>query len=323
MPLAEFDLIARYFSDCGHPRGDVALGIGDDCALLRVPGGKQLVVGVDTLVEAIHFPPDTAPGDLGYKSLAVNLSDLAAMGAQPAWATLALTLPAVDPDWVRGFAGGFCELAAASGVRLVGGDTTRGPRAVSVQVLGLVDPGGGLRRSGAAPGDRIYVTGTLGDAGLALKALHESRWSHHLGPELRRRLDRPTPRVAEGIALGRLASAAIDISDGLAADLGHLLSASGVGAVIDLERVPLGPQMRRYLAETGDYALPLTAGDDYELCFSVPSPRVPQVEVLGTQFSCGFTLIGEAEALPGLRLRRHDGSLLILDRAGYQHFVDS
>ncbi len=239
--MSEFDLIRDYFTDVGARRTDVDLGVGDDCALLEVPAGQQLAISIDTLAAGTHFLPDCDPESLGHKSLAVGLSDLAAMGAEPAWATLALTLPDHDPGWIAAFSRGFAALAGAHGVSLVGGDTTRGPLSVTVQVHGLVPAGRAIRRSGAAPGDRVYVSGTLGDAGLALRRILSGE---PVDPVARARLERPTPRVALGLALRGVASAMIDVSDGLAADLGHILAASGVGAEIDLTALPLSAAVR-------------------------------------------------------------------------------
>ena len=318
---SEFDLIVRYFSRPRVRRSDVVLGVGDDCALLEVPAGRQLAVSIDTLVEGTHFARDADPHALGHKALAVNLSDLAAMGAVPAWATLALTLPSADEAWVAAFAAGFLDLAERHGVQLVGGDTTRGPRSVTVQVHGLVEPGRALRRDGAHPGDLVYVTGTLGDAGLALLAQQGLFVGLGAVAALRERLDRPTPRLAEGTALVGTASAAIDVSDGLAADLGHVCSASGVGATLYLDRIPCSPTVRRYVAETGDWSVPLAAGDDYELCVTVPANRQAEVEALAAGLPAGLHWVGVIERTPGIRLVLPDGSMLDHAPRGYDHFA--
>jgi thiamine-monophosphate kinase len=256
----EFDLIRRHFRRSAA-RSDVRLGVGDDAALLRVPSGRELAVTMDTLVEGVHFLPDVDPAALGHKALAVNLSDLAAMGAEPAWATLALTLPGIDEEWIARFCAGFFALAERFGVDVVGGDTTRGPRAITVQAHGFVPPGAALLRSAARPGDVVYVTGTLGDAGLALLLASDRHDNAGAGAgaiddadlaALQGRLDRPVPRIAEGIALRGLARACIDVSDGLYADLSHILEESGVGAVLDLGALPLSRSLR---ALTGDPTL--------------------------------------------------------------------
>ena len=318
---SEFDLIARYFCRGPVQRGDVVLGVGDDCALLEVPAGRQLAVSIDTLVEGTHFTRDADPRALGHKALAVNLSDLAAMGAEPAWATLALTLPDADEAWLAAFAGGFLALAERHGVQLVGGDTTRGPRSITVQVHGFVEPGRALRRDGARAGDLVYVTGTLGDAGLALLAQQGLFVGLGSVAGLRERLDRPSPRLAEGRALVGLASAAIDVSDGLAADLGHVCQASSVGATLYLDRLPCSAAVQAYVTETGDWSVPLAAGDDYELCVTVPADRQAAVEALAGQLPAGLHWIGTIERVPGVRLVLPDGALLDHAPAGYDHFA--
>ncbi len=320
MPLSEFELIRKYFSPVAV-RPDVLLGVGDDCALLATPAGQALAVSIDTLVEGVHFLAGVDPESLGHKALAVSLSDLSAMGAQPAWATLALTLPDADAPWLEAFSRGFANLASVHGLELVGGDITRGPRSVSVQAHGFVKPERAMRRGGASPGELVYLTGSLGDAGLALLGL-QGRYLPPQGLSLvRQRLERPWPRVAEGQALCRLATAAIDVSDGLAADLGHVLRASGVGAVIDVEDIPLSPSVSTHVAETGDWSLPLSGGDDYELCVTVPAERQAEVEQLGSTFDCGLSRIGTIDSESGLRCRMGDGRLVELNSGGFEHFV--
>ncbi len=314
---AEFDLIQRYFSHIGASRADVILGVGDDCALLQIPEGQQLAVSIDTLVEGVHFVAGSDPESLGHKALAVNLSDLAAMGAQPAWATLALTLPASDTDWLTAFSHGFATLARQTGVQLVGGDTTRGPLSISIQVHGFIAIGEALRRSGAAPGELIAVTGGLGDAGLAL----QQQLAGVPRNPLWQRLERPLPRLAAGQALVGVARAAIDISDGLVADLGHICRASGVGASLELSRLPLSPAVREQVQSSGDWSLPLSAGDDYELCVTVPAAdweaAVRQVTAAGDV----LTPIGVIETEPGIRCRTAAGGLVQPLEDGYQHFT--
>ncbi|HET7843384.1 MAG TPA: thiamine-phosphate kinase [Xanthomonadales bacterium] len=305
----EFQLIDLIARATARRRADVALGIGDDGAVLRVPRGRELVVAVDTLVAGVHFPRDTAPADVGWKSLAVNLSDLAAMGAEPAWATLALTLPEPDAQWVRAFARGFAALAKRHGVALVGGDTTRGPLCVTVQAHGFVPPRRALRRDGARAGDAVFVSGTLGDAAAGL--------AHPRVAPLRARLDRPTPRVALGLALRGVASAAIDVSDGLAADLGHVLDASGVGAALDVDAMPASNALRGAVADLR--ALQLGGGDDYELCFTVPAKRVDRVARIARDLRTPLTRIGTIERERGLR----DADGRTLARSGYVHFTGS
>ncbi len=316
---SEFDLIGRFFADLGPPRPDVRLGVGDDCALLDVPAGLSLAVSTDTLVVGTHFFPDCDPEAVGYKSLAVGLSDLAAMGATPAWATLALTLPRRDDDWIAGFARGFGALANHYRVRLVGGDTTRGPLSVTVQVQGLVKAGAAVRRDGARADDLIWVSGTLGDAALALRLIQAGGV---VESGLRARLERPVARVELGAALRGLATAMIDLSDGLVGDLGHILAASGVGAEIDPAALPVSPAVAQQVASDADWTLPLAGGDDYELCFCAPPPYEALIDSLAKPLGCSVTVVGRIRAEPGLILRSVDGSSMRLARTGYDHFSD-
>jgi len=324
MPLSEFSLIDKFFAARKLSRPDVAVGIGDDAAVVDVLPGEQLVVAADTLVAAVHFPEATAPADIGHKALAVNLSDLAAMGARPAWATLALTLPAADEAWIAAFARGFFALAERTGVALIGGDTTRGPLTISVQILGLVPQGEALVRSGARPGDRIFVSGALGDAGLALRLLEQSGAdASGCDPALVARLDRPEPRLELGAALRSLATAAIDLSDGLLADLGHILERSGVGATLWVDRLPRSAAFRETIKDAempGWYELPLAAGDDYELCFTVAAERADAVHRVAESLALPLTWIGEIESAPGLRCRHQDGRDFVPPSSGYEHF---
>lgn len=313
----EFELIARHFARLTPPRADVALGVGDDAALLTPRPGHELVITVDTLVDGVHFFADCPPAALGHKALAVNLSDLAAMGAEPAWALLALTLPRADEAWVAEFARGFGDLARAHGVALVGGDTCRGPLVVSVTAVGQAPTGQALRRAGAQPGDGVYVSGELGAAGLAVRARRgEIALPAALAAHAARRLDWPQPRVALGCALRGLASAAIDVSDGLLADLGHVCAAGGVGARLDLAAMPL-PDGALALASPEEL---LGSGDDYELCFTVPAPREGAVPTLAGQLGPTLTRIGQVEAEPGLRLVDAAGRVHAVAARGHDHF---
>lgn len=309
--LGEFDLIRRYFAVDAPRHPNNRLGIGDDCALLSLPPGQHLAITADTMVENVHFFADVAPEDLGHKLLAVNLSDLAAMGAEPFAVTLALTLPQIDPDWLAAFSRGFLALARRFNVDLIGGDTTSGPLTLTVQAMGAVPSGAALTRSAANVGDLVYLSGPVGDAGLGLKIKQGYRCA---SPEIPLRcFHRPEPRVALGLALRGVAGACIDVSDGLAADLGHILTQSRVGACLDWERLPLSDAVSRYVAETGGWRLPLTAGDDYQLCFTVPpelAARIPD----------GCRNIGVIEAETGLRLRR-GGCIELLEFTGYEHFL--
>jgi thiamine-monophosphate kinase len=321
MSLTEFQLIERFFTRQRTRRDDVSLGIGDDAALLTVPNGRKLVVTVDTLISGVHFPEDTDAYSVGHKALAVNLSDLAAMGAQPAWATLALTLPAADEAWLTAFARGFFELADEFGVQLVGGDTTRGPLSITVQAMGHVEPGAALMRGGARPGDLIYVTGTLGDAGLALLALQdEVKLPVKDRESVLARLNRPTPRIHAGMALAGIANAAVDISDGLSADLSHILEAGGVGAIVQVERLPISEALRRHFDMAGRWTVPLTSGDDYELCFTVPSAKQAAAETALAAIGVPATWIGCIDARPGLHCLMDDGTEVSPGAYGYQHF---
>ena len=323
MQLSEFALIDRYFASQVEARADVVLGIGDDCALLRVPVGQVLAVTVDMLVAGVHFPADADPEGIGYKSLAVNLSDLAAMGAMPAWVTLAIALPKPDASWLRGFCRGFFQLAERFQVQLVGGDTTRGAMTISIQAHGFIPEERALRRDGARPGDIVYVTGTLGDAGLALAAaLGRVIIPDMPGAYLQMRLERPSPRVQQGLQLRGLASAAIDISDGLAQDLGHILERSGVGARVDVDRLPYSPAFKACQLDTSTaIAVALSSGDDYELCFTVPPVHMAQILILTQAWDCDCTVIGVIEPQSGLRCQYQDGRPYPLEKPGYEHFA--
>lgn len=316
----EFDLIKHYFQAATGDRKDVLLGIGDDCALLQVPPGQAVAISTDTLVSGRHFEPGVDPESLGHKALAVNLSDLAAMGAEPAWVSLALTLPAADESWLAAFMRGFVRLARAFAVSLVGGDTTSGPLSISITVQGFVDPDLAMRRDSAQVGDRLYVSGTLGDAGFALGM--RQRWAPQEDTRaIRERLDRPTPRVSLGLALRGISRCAIDVSDGLGADLGHICEQSGVGARIEVERLPLSGPVRRYVEESGDWLLPLTSGDDYELLFTVSEAQVAMFERrvgnLEVPLSRIGTIVGAGEGLEALR---PDGTRIEDMGRGYDHF---
>jgi thiamine-monophosphate kinase len=319
----EFDLVARIRARAAaiaDGRGDVVLGIGDDAALLQPPPGRWLAVATDTLNAGVHFPDDTAPADIGWKALAVNLSDLAAMGAAPAWCTLSLAMPHADPAWLDGFLDGFLDLAASHRVALVGGDTTRGPLSACVTVHGFVEPGRALRRDGARAGDDLWVSGTLGDAAAALA---QWRAGGARDAALRARLERPTPRVALGEALGGLAHACIDVSDGLLADLAHVCAASGVGAEVEVETLPLSPSLRAAaFADERRIALQATGGDDYELCFTAPAGAREAVSAAARRSGVAATRIGRVVAGRGLRALRADGGPWdVAGPPGHVHFA--
>lgn len=319
----EFRLIERIRERTAQARGDVRLGIGDDAAVLAVPAGQELAVAIDTLIEGVHFPRGTAPADIGWKALAVNLSDLAAMGAVPAWALLALTLPTADAEFVDGLAEGFAQLAQAHGVALVGGDTTRGPLGLSVAVHGFVPPGQALTRAGARVGDAVLVTGTLGDAAGGLRLAQGALSFDRLQPAhafLRGRLDRPTPRVQAGLALRGYASACIDISDGLLADLGHVCAASGVGAELDADALPLSSALRASFGDALSREFALSGGDDYELCITVAAANVAAAIATLGAIGCEASCIGRIVEGSGVQVRDAEGVILAPARSGWNHF---
>jgi thiamine-monophosphate kinase len=319
----EFSLIERIRARTEQLRDDVKLGIGDDAALLSVPAGQELAVAIDTLVEGVHFPLGTVPADIGWKALAVNLSDLAAMGASPAWALLALTLPEADVELIDGLADGFAQLARPHRLALVGGDTTRGPLTISVAVHGFVPAGLALRRDGARVGDAVLVTGTLGDAAAGLACLSSRAADSPAAAReyLLARLNRPEPRLSAGMALRGKASACIDISDGLLADLGHLCRASGVGAEIDAALLPRSSAMLGVFDEVAARDFALSGGDDYELCFTVPTQLVGDVQADLARLGCGCTRIGFIVAGSAVQVRDIDGSSMAFARQGWDHFT--
>ncbi|TLY83447.1 MAG: thiamine-phosphate kinase [Gammaproteobacteria bacterium] len=321
MPLTEFELIERYFRDCGAARSDVIAGIGDDAALVAVPPDTELVVATDTLVAGVHFPQGSPAASIGHRALAVNLSDLAAMGARAAWALLALTIPRAEEAWLAEFAAGLAALARAHGVALVGGDTTRGPLTVTVQLLGTVPPGAALRRCGGRAGDALFVSGTPGDAAAGL-ALEERR----LAAEplalayLRERFLRPTPRMALGERLRGHASACIDVSDGLLGDAGKLARASQTGVEISFAAVPVSEPLVRAVGEEQARTLALTGGDDYELLFAVHPEKVSAMLADLPPERWGYTRIGALRAAPGAEVLR-EGTVMQFSHSGYQHFT--
>lgn len=304
-------------SPCGAEKFS---GLAADSFMFMPPTGMALALSVDTLVAGVHFPTGTHPADIGYKALAVNLSDMAAMGAEPLRAALTLTMPRREPEWLQQFCIGLCTLAAEYRLALTAAPPVSGPLAITVHIYGQVPAARGLRRGGARPGDFIYVTGTLGDAGLALAALSRTI-PVRAGDTgvLQARLARPTARVREGMALREVASAAIDVSDGLAGDLGHILAASNVGASIELKELPLSEAFKRNTEQEQGWRLALTAGDDYELCFTVPPQAAAIIEERWQRLPCTVTRIGVISEALGLRCRRPDGSVFVPPE-GYQHF---
>lgn len=321
MALSEFDLIKHFFKRGLDQRNGIELGIGDDAAVVNVPAGQSLVMSMDTLVAGVHFPLDTPPDAIAYKALAVNLSDMAAMGAQPGWMLLGLTLPDADESWLAAFSRGLSCLADEHGVALIGGDTTHGPLTITIQVNGLLPHGQALQRSGAQVGDLIYVTGQLGDAGLGLKFV-ENNIDLDISPQRRdyfiQQLHRPTPRVNAGLALRELATAAIDVSDGLLADLGHLVEASGVAATVNVEHLPIADELRMLSDEW--WTLPLTAGDEYELCFTLAADKQMMVEKKLQEIGCPYSCIGRIEAGTGIKVKQAGETVKIGSTKGYQHF---
>jgi thiamine-monophosphate kinase len=322
----EFELIQRYFADRAHtnPRQEVILGIGDDAAITSIPAGQQLVTTTDVLVEGVHFPKKTKAADIAYKALAVNLSDLAAMGADPCWFTLTLSMPTAEPGWLQEFSEGLFAIAESFDVTLIGGDTVRGPLVVGIQACGLVPKDKALLRSGAKAGDAIYVSGTLGDATLALQYLNGViQLSEEECAMVMQKLNRPLPCVEQGKSLRDVANSCIDISDGLVADLSHILEASHVGATVHQDDIPLSPIYRRYMDKIPDRLSAITFGDDYELCFTVPSKRIDMLDRLVKNKSGLFTRIGSIEAEPGLRVRDTKGKVISIGQFGHDHFHEA
>lgn len=323
--MGEFDLIRRHFRRDDAPAApQVALGIGDDCALLQPAPGHQLAISTDMLVEGRHFFADVSPEALGHKALAVNLSDLAAMGARPLGFTLALSLPAADDAWLAGFARGLFALADAHACPLVGGDTTRGPLNICITVFGEVVPGRALRRDAARVGDDIWVSGRTGEARLALEWLLDTPWARAaVGPELpadlRARLERPTPRLALGQALAGVAHAALDLSDGLTGDLGHILAASGVGADIALADLPVAPVLAS-LPEAERLTCLLSGGDDYELLFTAPVSARNAVQTAAQSSDIDVSRIGVITSTTELHLMNASGGATDFLAKSFDHF---
>lgn len=318
----EFQLIQQFFQreQAEQPAEGVLLGIGDDCALLQMPTGKQLAVSVDTLVAGVHFPLDTDAELIAERALRTNLSDLAAMGADPLWFTLALTLPEANEDWLRSFSRGLFACAREYNIALVGGDTTSGPLTITIQVMGAVAPGVAMRRDGANVGDFVLITHSLGDGAAAL-AVIQNRIScdESLASYLHERFYRPTPRLQESGLIRKLASAALDVSDGLVADLQHICDASDVGAIIDVENLPLSPAVQALNNQPQALEWALSGGDDYELCFTVAPEKMADIAMLIAQGKLNATVIGEI--VPGNKvICEYEGEPFKLANTGYQHF---
>jgi thiamine-monophosphate kinase len=317
-PSSEFDLIARHFT---RPAANAVLGVGDDCALVDITNGMDLAVSTDTMVSGTHFFPDVDPENLGHKALAVNLSDMAAMGAMPYWAMLALTLPTVDHAWLAAFAKGFFDLATDFNVSLIGGDTTRGPLTLTVTIMGEVPAGAALRRNGAKAGNDVWVSGNVGDAALAVAHRHGklvlSEADYH---EAVMRLYEPSPRVALGQALRGMATSAIDISDGLLSDLGHICRLSGVGATVDLGAIPVSAIGARHFNNDAGLTAIVAGGDDYELCFTAPANSRESIADLTDVLGIPLTRIGQIKRGKGVSLLGSDGKPMKIDGRGYDHF---
>ena len=315
---SEFDLIARYFS---RPARSAILGVGDDAALVESSEGNQIVVSIDTLVSGTHFFPDTEPRAIGHKSLAVNLSDLAAMGARPRWVLLAITLPEVDEDWLSGFSDGFHDLAQHYGVELIGGDTTRGPLAVTVTAIGEVPAGMALRRDGAHQGDDIWVSGQIGSAALAIAHLRgDVRLKGSGLEECLAKLNTPAPRIELGRELAGIANSAIDISDGLVADAGHIAQRSGVCLEISCSDIPLVAEAMAMKDQPPARQAILAGGDDYELLFTVPPDRSAQIDTVSARLRLGLTRIGRVCKGSGVVVLDESGKAINLNVTGHDHF---
>jgi len=321
MSLSEFALIDRYFRKAGAMRADVHLGVGDDAALLQSPPGAQLVAAIDTLVEGVHFPPGSPPASIGHRVLAVNLSDLAAMGARPAWALLALTIPKIDERWVEEFTGGFAALARSHDVALVGGNTTSGPLSLTIQILGHVAKSTALLRSGGRAGDRVFVSGTPGDAAAGL-AIEQAKLTASSEAEryLRKRFLYPSPRLALGDCLRSYATACIDVSDGLLGDAGKLARASGCGVELVFDDLPVSEELVIAVGERRARELALTGGEDYELCFTVPPAEIDRLRHNLPPERWGYCCIGTLREAPG-SVVTSGGNVIEFSHSGYDHFA--
>lgn len=319
--MKEFDLIDRYFASGGHKRKDVIVGIGDDCAVTTVAENQQLAITTDTLVGGVHFLIDAPARSVAYKAVAVNLSDLAAMGAEPAWISLSLSMPSIDEDWLEEFVSGLYELTQYYSVQLIGGDTVCGPMSMTITAQGFVPPSSELKRSTAKPGDWIYVTGTLGDAGAGLAILKGELQAETENREyLVNRHHFPTPRVMAGTALRRTANSCIDISDGLVADLQHIMDASDCGALLHVDRLPISNALFETVEAKKAYELALTAGDDYELIFTVNEEQRGNLETTLANANVNVTCIGQVNGHKGqLDLKLYEDRFELNDDAGYEH----
>jgi thiamine-monophosphate kinase len=317
--MNEFSLINTYFKSILHRREDVVFGIGDDAACLEIPAGMQLLVSTDTLVADVHFLSEWDAYDIAYKAVMVNISDIAAMGGEPCWMSLALTLPALDEAWLKRFSQGLRNALSQYNVALIGGDTTRGPLSMTLTIHGLIPAGCSVRRSGASPGDKIYVSGTVGAAALAVANLKTNHLDATDKAALMAKLLHPKPRVDLNLVMQAYATAAIDISDGLSADLCHICEESNVGATIVSEDIPIHPLVKKYQGENAlDFAL--GGGDDYELCFTVATKDEGQLLKMLAKEGLGCYCIGVIDEQPGLRAKDSEGKSIELKPQGYSHF---
>jgi len=309
--MNEFELIQNYFN---WPLTDptVELGVGDDAAIFNLDSDYQLVTTTDTLSEGVHFFKDDSPENIAYKSLAVNLSDIAAMGAIAKWFTLAITLPKIDEIWLKKFSESLKETSLKYNVSLIGGDTTRGPLNITITMMGVVEKSKAIKRSGANNGDNIYISGEIGDAALCLKKINKGEKPHKVEMI---KLNRPTPRLDLGNALKGIASSCVDISDGLEQDLSHIIKASKVGAIINVQKLPLSQSMVKYIEDNNDWSLPLCGGDDYELCFTAPKNFNSEIIKIGEICKIRITKVGVIVKEKGLRIKGYDSQA-----ASYQHF---
>jgi thiamine-monophosphate kinase len=321
MAASEFELIKKYFHDLTDQDPSVKCGIGDDAAIIQVPQGREVVLSMDTLLEGTHFPVDTSPSDIGYKALAVNLSDMAAMGAVPKWVLLSISLPESNEAWIKEFASGFLKLAKQHSISLIGGDMSRGALSITINIQGLVSVNSALKRDGAQKDDLIYVTGTLGDAGVGLDIIQGKQ---SIGNEYKafflNSLNRPEVSIEAGLRIREIANSTIDVSDGLIADLGHILDASHVGAEIEVKNIPLSVAMQQCVDETTAWNYALISGDDYKLCFTASAEQHELIISTFREINIPVSCIGRIKEEAGLQLKTPEGTCFEPSGKSYQHF---
>ena len=321
--MTEFSIIERFCTNLGSTHGQTRLSVGDDAAVIAVPPGMELAISADTMVESVHFFPEINPALLGHKLLAVNLSDMAAMGAEPKWATLALTLPSVNEQWLGAFSSAVNNMASNYNVQIIGGDTTQGPLNLCINIIGLLPKGKALTRAGASSGDDLYVSNTLGDAALALGCINGDVQHNDLNLEqLRIAFDAPVPQVALGLGLLNIASACLDISDGLIADLGHIAKQSEVSFEIDIDQIPLSLEYQDYIVKGGNVDLALSGGDDYQLAFTSSSDHRAEIQKLSQELNIAITNIGRVVKVnnKAVALFSDDEPYVLKNKSGYEHF---